>query len=74
MDIQVSQKMTLKIGEHTFEITTQEAEKLYSELFSILGKHNQFQLTYPSGVRGPTLGPAYATTNGENIALLKGNP
>jgi hypothetical protein len=55
MDIQVSQKMTLKIGEHTFEITTQEAEKLYSELFSILGKHNQFQLTYPSGVRGPTL-------------------
>lgn len=73
MDIQVSQKMTLKIGEHTFEITTQEAEKLYSELFSILGKHNQFQLTYPSGVRGPTFGPAYANC-GDNVALLsKGN-
>lgn len=71
MDIQVSQKMTLKIGDHTFEITTEEAETLYGLLYNALGKWNQFQLSYPSGVR--QYGPAYATTNGDKISLVKGN-
>jgi hypothetical protein len=51
MDIEVSQKMTLKLGDEVFEITVEEAEKLYGQLYSILGKHNQFQLSYPSGIR-----------------------
>lgn len=72
MDIQVSQKLTLQIGDEVFEITTQDAEKLYSQLFNLLGKHNQFQLSYPSGMRqfDPSLQYGAAT----NVALLaKGN-
>lgn len=73
MDIQVSQKLTLKVGDKTFDITTQDAEKLYSQLFNLLGKHNQFQLSYPSGVRqfDPSITCGVATNN---VALLaKGN-
>jgi 2',3'-cyclic-nucleotide 2'-phosphodiesterase (5'-nucleotidase family) len=72
MDIQVSQKLTLQIGDEVFEITTQDAEKLYSQLFNLLGKHNQFQLSYPSGMRqfDPSMTYGVAT----NVALLaKGN-
>lgn len=73
MNIQVSQKLTLKVGDKEFEITTNDAENLYSQLFNLLGKHNQFNLTYPSGVRqgfDPSLKFGVAT----NTALLaKGN-
>lgn len=69
MDIEVSQKMTLKIGTNSFEITTVDAEKLYNQLGVALGKQNHFQLQFPSGVRGPTIGPAYANC-GDNVALL----
>ena len=74
MDIEVSQKMTLKIGDEVLEITTAEAEKLYSQLYSILGKHNQFQLSYPSGVR--QWEPAtqlYGQTVAVNAVHVKGN-
>lgn len=74
MDIEVSQKMTLKLGDEVFEITTAEAEKLYSQLFNILGKHNQFQLSYPSGVRqweSPT--QLYGSAVAINATHVKGN-
>jgi hypothetical protein len=72
MDIQVSQKLTLQIGDEVFEITTQDAERLYSQLFNLLGKHNQFQLSYPSGVR--QFDPSIKYGGQNNVALLaKGN-
>lgn len=74
MHIELSQKMTLKLGDEVFEITTAEAEKLYSQLFSILGKHNQFQLSYPSGVR--QWEPAthlYGSTVAIDAVHVKGN-
>lgn len=72
MDIQVSQKLTLKVGDKTFDITTQDAENLYSQLFNLLGKHNQFQLSYPSGVR--QFDPSIKYGGQNNVALLaKGN-
>lgn len=71
MNIQVSQKLTLKVNDQVFEITTQDAESLYSQLFNLLGKHNQFQLSYPSGVRqfDPSMKFGVATNN---VAVLKG--
>lgn len=75
MDIEVSQKMTLKLGDEVFEITTAEAEKLYSQLFNILGKHNQFQLSYPSGVRQwePPPTQLYGSSVAVNATHVKGN-
>jgi hypothetical protein len=67
MDIEVSQKMTLKLGEEVFEITSAEAEKLYSQLFNVLGKHNQFQLSYPTGVR--QYGPETQLYGGGAVAV-----
>ena len=73
MQIELSQKMTLKIGSTDYEITMQDAEKLYNQLGIALNKQTNFQLSYPNGVRGPTFGPAYANC-GDNVALLsKGN-
>ena len=62
MNIELNQKMTLTIGSTDYEITMQDAEKLYNQLGIALNKQTAFQLTYPNGVRQPAFGPVTANT------------
>jgi len=65
-NIEINQRITLKIGSTDYEITREAAELLYTKLGVMLNKQSEFQLQYPSGFRQPTLGPitAYATNKG----------
>ncbi len=56
-NIELNQRITLKIGSTDYEITREAAEALYTKLGVLLNKQTNFQLSYPSGVRNPTLGP-----------------
>lgn len=51
MQIELSQKMTLKMGSTDYEITMQDAEKLYNQLGIALNKQTNFQLSYPNNTR-----------------------
>ena len=57
-NIELNQRITLKIGSTDYEITREAAELLYTKLGVLLNKQTNFQLSYPNGVRSPTLGPA----------------
>jgi hypothetical protein len=57
-NIELNQRITLKIGSTDYEITREAAELLYTKLGVMLNKQTDFQLSYPNGVRGPTLGPS----------------
>lgn len=56
-NIELNQRITLKIGSTDYEITRDAAEELYTKLGVLLNKQTNFQLSYPSGVRNQTLGP-----------------
>lgn len=53
MKIELNQKMTLTIGSTDYEITMEDANKLYEQLGIALNKQTNFQLSYPNGVRNP---------------------
>lgn len=53
-NIELNQRITLKIGSTDYEITREAAELLYTKLGVMLNKQTDFQLSYPNGVRGPT--------------------
>lgn len=71
MKIELNQKMTLTIGSTDYEITMEDANKLYEQLGIALNKQTNFQLSYPNGVR--QWGTNQWVNTNSNVALLKGN-
>jgi hypothetical protein len=72
MKIELNQKMTLTIGSTDYEITVEDANKLYEQLGVALNKQTNFQLSYPNGVR--QWGNNQWVNTNSNVALLaKGN-
>lgn len=52
-NIELTHRITLKVGSTDYEITREAAEKLYTKLGVLLNKQTDFQLSYPNGVRNP---------------------
>lgn len=50
-NIELNQRITLKIGSTDYEITREAAELLYTKLGVLLNKQSNFQLTYPNNTR-----------------------
>lgn len=50
-NIDLYQKITLKIGSTDYEITREAAEALYTKLGVLLNKQTNFQLSYPNNTR-----------------------
>lgn len=50
-NIELSHRITLKIGSTDYEITREAAELLYNKLGVLLNKQTNFQLSYPNDVR-----------------------
>lgn len=59
MNISAQTHITIKLGDTEYKLTKQEAEQLYNELGTALGRSGAF--TYPPGVRSPyvPLMPSY---------------
>jgi hypothetical protein len=71
-NIELNQRITLKIGSTDYEITRETAELLYTKLGVMLNKQTNFELSYPSGQRhfDPSMTYGVATNS---VALAKGN-
>lgn len=50
-NIELNQRITLKIGSTDYEITRDAAEELYTKLGIMLNKQTNFELVFPNGSR-----------------------